>query len=87
MTTVILDNPAQLRFEATLGGERAGFAAYELSSGTIVFTHTEVDPSFEGRGVGGALAEFAVAQARSRDLNVVAQCPFIQGWLERHPGR
>src|SRR5690606_30405131 len=45
------------RFEArTDDGTVAGFAAYERTPGTVIFTHTEVDPAFEGRGVGSALA-------------------------------
>ena len=51
----------------------------------IVFTHTEVEPEFEGRGVGGALARAALDDAAARKLTVRPLCPFIAGWIARHP--
>jgi predicted GNAT family acetyltransferase len=79
------DNPALARFEATVGGEPAGFVAYRLNGNTIALTHTEVLPAFEGRGVGGALARSALDDARHRELTVQPSCPFIASWIERHP--
>jgi predicted GNAT family acetyltransferase len=80
-------NPAQHRYEAHLDGELAGFADYELrGDDLIVFTHTEVDDAFEGRGVGGALARFALDDVRAEGTRrVVPRCPFIKSWIEKHP--
>ena len=79
-------NEAEGRYEAHLDGELAGSAYYELGEGRIVFTHTEVDDAFEGRGVGSALARFALDDVRARGgLRVVPRCPFIKGWIDRHP--
>jgi len=39
------------RFEAHLDGKLAGFAEYQLTDQLMVFTHTEVLPEFEGKGV------------------------------------
>jgi hypothetical protein len=36
-------------------------------------------------GVGGAIARYALDDARARGLHVRALCPFIRGWMERHP--
>ena len=83
---VVTQNPEQSRYEAHVDGELAGFAAYRISRGHQVFTHTEVDDAFEGRGVGGALARGALDDVRSRgEHDVVALCPFIAAWIERHP--
>ena len=79
------DNAARKRFEITVDGEPAGFAAYRSRDGVVVFTHTQVDPAYEGQGVGGVLAQSALDQARERGDQVVAQCPFISGWIEKHP--
>ncbi len=79
------DAPAQERFEATAGGRLAGIAAYRLRPGAVVFTHTAVEPEWEGRGVGGALARAALDDARGRGLRVVPRCPFIAAWIRRHP--
>jgi len=81
----VRDAPATHRYEATTEGAAAGFAAYRLSGEVITFTHTEVDPVFEGHGIGGALARAALDDARSRGLGVVPRCPFIKTWIERHP--
>ena len=61
---VVTDNVELQRFEARLDGALAGFAEYQLADELMVFTHTEVDPSFEGRGVGSALAKFALDKLR-----------------------
>jgi predicted GNAT family acetyltransferase len=50
-----------------------------------VFTHTEVDPAFEGHGIGSALAAGALDDARRRGLVVVPSCPFIRAYITRHP--
>ncbi|GAA1071380.1 GNAT family N-acetyltransferase [Kitasatospora nipponensis] len=85
MTVTVHDNPAQSRFEAEVDGRTAGFAEYLRSENLVVFPHTLVDPAFEGQGVGGALARAALDDARGRALPVLATCPFIHGWMERHP--
>jgi uncharacterized protein len=82
----VTDNPSESRFEARLDGELAGIAVYELHPDRIVFLHTEVDDAFEGRGVGSALARTALDDVRGRGgLAVVPRCPFIAGWIEKHP--
>ena len=80
------DNEAEHRYEARVGGEVGGVAVYERRAGVIDFQHTEVDDSLEGQGVGSALARAALDDVR-RDgtLRVVASCPFIAEWIERHP--
>jgi len=80
----IADNPAESRFEARLGERVVGIAEYELNERRIVFVHTEVDPSIEGRGIGGRLARGALDEARSRGLAVTVECPFISSFLRRH---
>jgi predicted GNAT family acetyltransferase len=80
----VTDNRELHRYEAVVPGGTA-FAAYRLKEGAIVFTHTEVPKEAEGRGVGDALARFALDDARKRGLKVVPLCPFIAAWIERHP--
>jgi predicted GNAT family acetyltransferase len=85
METTVVDNPAAHRFEITVDGKVAGFAAYERDGSTVSFTHTEIDPSFEGRGLGSALARGALDATRAEARSVLPYCPFIRGYLERHP--
>ena len=79
------DNTAASRFEALLDGGLAGFAEYHDRGGRRVFTHTEVDPAFEGQGIGSTLARAALDKARADGVGVVPLCPFIRGWIEKHP--
>jgi uncharacterized protein len=82
---VITDAGESHRFEAHIDGKPAGFAEYIRTPSLVVYPHTEVDPAFEGKGVGGALARAALDDARERGLAVLATCPFISGWMRRHP--
>lgn len=66
-------------------GQVAGFAEYRLGSRTIIFTHTVVDPAYEGRGLGSRLARFALDDARARGLKVRPQCPFFARYIASHP--
>lgn len=81
----IRDRPGSSRYEIHLDGAFAGHADYALLGDRMVFTHTEIDDRFEGHGLGGRLAGFALDDARARDLGVVPQCPFIASYIERHP--
>ncbi len=60
--------------------------AYERRKRSIALVHTEVPRSVSGRGLGGVLARHALDTARAEGNRVVAQCPFVQAWLRRHPG-
>lgn len=85
MTAEVHDEPDRSRFVAQVEGRLAGVAAYELAEGLITFTHTVVEDEVEGQGVGSALARTALDAARERGLAVVPRCPFIAGWIDRHP--
>ncbi|HEX5595995.1 MAG TPA: GNAT family N-acetyltransferase [Micromonosporaceae bacterium] len=85
MSVLVEDNPARRRFEILVDDRLAGFAAYEPHQDTIVFTHTRVDEEYRDRGVGSALARGALDQVRQRGERVVARCPFISAFIDRHP--
>ncbi|WP_323095368.1 GNAT family N-acetyltransferase [Intrasporangium sp. YIM S08009] len=74
----------QSRYEAHVDDRLAGFAEFIVAKQLIVFTHTEVDPAFEGKGVGSALARYALDDLRGKAVSVLPLCPFIKGWIERH---
>ena len=58
---------------------------YELADGVITFDHTEVPAELGGKGIGSKLVKGALDQVRADGLKVVAQCPFVKGWIEKHP--
>jgi predicted GNAT family acetyltransferase len=82
----VQDNPDAGRYEAVDGsGVVAGFAEYDRRADEIVFVHTEVDDAFEGQGVGSTLVRGALDDVRTTGLRVVAKCPFVASWIEKHP--
>jgi len=81
---VVVDNPEENRFETQLDGHTA-FVSYLRRGDTIFFTHTEVPKELEGRGLGSALAKAVLEKARAEHWQVVARCPFIAKYVERHP--
>jgi predicted GNAT family acetyltransferase len=83
---IVSDNVAARRFEAHVDGRLAGVAEYQLTDELVVFTHTEVEPAFEGQGIGSAIARYALDQLRAGGTRkALPVCPFIKGWIERHP--
>ena len=80
----VRDNPARHRFELEADGHLA-IAVDSLAPGVVPFIHTEVPDALAGRGIGSRLAKGALAQVRDRGLKVVPRCPFIRGYIEKHP--
>lgn len=80
----VIDNPEKHRFETDLGDGSVAVAEYTLPEGKIVFTHTEVPPKHEGKGIGSALIRFALAAARQRKLQVIPICPFFAAYMKKH---
>ncbi|MCB8958413.1 MAG: N-acetyltransferase [Nocardioides sp.] len=87
MTDVVTShNPAAHRYEGHIDAELAGFAEYQLTDALVVFTHTEVDDRFEGRGVGSAVVRAALDDVRADgSRQVLPLCPFVKGWIAKHP--
>lgn len=87
MSDIEVSNNTELsRYEAHVGGELAGFAEYHLRSSSIVFTHTEVDPAFEGQGVAGSIVRQSLDQIRAAGVyDVIPLCPFYKAWIGKHP--
>jgi len=73
------------RYEIRVGDVLAGFSEfYEDSRRRTVFPHTEVDPAFRGRGLGGTLIGEAMTDAAARGDTVVPRCPAVAGYLEKN---
>jgi hypothetical protein len=82
---VIIDNPAESRFELYVGGDRAGLALYELDGEQISILHTEVADRFQGMGLASKLVRGVLDQARARGLTVLPYCPYTKSWIAKHP--
>ena len=79
------DNAEAHRYELREGGSLLALIDYELDGRRMTMRHSETSPAAEGRGLASRLAAFALDDARSRSLSVVPRCPFVRGYVERHP--
>jgi predicted GNAT family acetyltransferase len=80
----ITNQPEQHRYEAHIDGQLAGYCEYNLLSEAVMFTHTEVLPEHEGKGVGSAIARHVLDEARAQGKQVIPVCQFIAGWIRKH---
>ena len=82
--TGVVNNKAHHRYELTVDGYLAA-TYYKMSGDVITFVHTEVPPELGGKGIGSKLVKGALDQVRSEGLTVVAECPFVKGYIDKHP--
>jgi uncharacterized protein len=82
--TGIVNNRTLHRFELEVDGHIAA-SYYEIAGPVITFVHTEVPPELGGKGVGSKLIGGALDQVRSEGLKVIAQCPFVKAYIDKHP--
>lgn len=79
--TRVIRNDKRRRYEVWKGDELAGFSVFhEVDRGghsLTVFTHTEIDPAFEGQGMGSRLVRDALDDVIRRDRLIVPICPFV----------
>lgn len=64
--------------EAKIIYKRGTGNAYDL-------VHTIVPKEIEGRGIAGELVKFAIATARAENVKIIATCPYVKRWFEKHP--
>jgi uncharacterized protein len=81
----VVDQPDHKRYEGSIDGTVAGIVEYEDVGGDRALMHTEVFDAFEGKGIGAALARGVLDDLRAKGVKVRPFCPFIAGWIRRHP--
>lgn len=86
MTPQVQHDADRTRYEIVVDDTVAGHVEYRLRDGAIDFTHTEVDDAYQGQGLAGILVRGALDDVRdTTDLRVIATCPYVSGWLAKHP--
>jgi predicted GNAT family acetyltransferase len=87
MTDTVIHDEAGSRFVLMRGTQELGFSEYETrEDGGIVFTHTEIDPQLQERGLGSMLVRSALDTLRSStSVRIGATCPFVRRFLAEHP--
>jgi uncharacterized protein len=85
LDVVVSNNEAARRYEVHIGAELAGLTTYLLVDDRVVFTHAEVYPRWEGKGVGTALARGALDDVIASGKLITPKCPFIVDFVRHHP--
>jgi uncharacterized protein len=80
----VTNNDDKQQYEALIDGSLA-VAQYKRRGNALVFHHTEVPRSLQGRGVASALVRSALDDARARGLTVVPTCSFVSAYISKHP--
>ena len=84
MSNSVRDNTERHRFELDADGHVA-FSNYKRDGNTITIMHTEVPKELGGKGIGSALVRGLLDNVRAQGLKVVAVCPFVAGYIAKHP--
>jgi predicted GNAT family acetyltransferase len=82
--TRIHRNAHRSRYELSIDGRVIGFADYQAHGDTVVFPHTEIEPSMRNRGLGAELVRHALDDVRARGGAVVAQCWYVAEFIDQH---
>lgn len=72
------------RFTIDVDGQTVGLAEYADRDGQRVFTHTEVESEYEGRGLATILVGEALEQTRDAGLHIVPVCKLVANYVEKH---
>lgn len=80
----VVDNKEKNRFEAEIEGYQA-IIEYAVKPNILILEHIEVDERLSGRGVASEMTESVLLEIELRGLKVVPECPFIKGYIEKHP--
>jgi uncharacterized protein len=81
--TDIVNNRTRHRYELAVDGHIAA-TYYAIADGVITFIHTEVPPELGGQGIASKLIRGALDQVRAEGLKVIAQCPFVKAFIDKH---
>jgi predicted GNAT family acetyltransferase len=85
MALEVVDNPDRSRYELRDDGHLVGFTEYHERDGVLVFPHTVITEPKRGAGYGTTLVQGALDDVRARGRQIVAQCPFVAGFVAEHP--
>ncbi|HZA11783.1 GNAT family N-acetyltransferase [Mycobacterium sp.] len=74
----------QDKFEIAVNGETVGLVKFVDRAQQRVFLHTEVADEYAGRGLASILVDEALKATRDEGLRVVAVCPMVAAFLDKH---
>ena len=92
MSYTIQHNQQETRFETTVDGHECTLE-YSVDEDwtqsekklTVSINRVLVPEDVGGRGIAGELTRFALDHARAQDWAIIARCPYVKVWIDRHP--
>lgn len=72
-------------YTASLEGHKAEMTYSRASAKLIIIDHTGVPDALRGKGVGQALAAYAIEDARKGGWKIMPLCPFFKAQTQKHP--
>jgi predicted GNAT family acetyltransferase len=72
------------QYTIAVEGQQVGRAEFTDRDGQRVFTHTEVDDNYEGRGLATILIAEALQATRDAGIPIVAECPMVANYVRKH---
>lgn len=81
----LIDNTEEKQFEFHIGKHKPLIEYIISKNGEIYLTHTEVPVELEGKGVGSQLVKKVLTEIEKRKLRLVPMCPFVAGYIQKHP--
>lgn len=89
--TLATDSHGKQRYEINVGSPQdpVGFTEFKehhaAGQKQGIFPHTEVSEDFGGLGLASKLVRHALDRAIADGYQIVAVCPYIKKWIEKHP--
>lgn len=75
----------RMRYELWKGDDLIGFSDARVQGDRVIMPHVEIDPAYEGQGLGTRLVKESLDDVRAKGLKVTALCPFVVAFLRRNP--
>ena len=85
MTTQVIENPQEHRFERAIHDDAIAAAYYRNMDGKLAFIHTEVPTEFSGQGIATELARGTFELLRKSGRKAILKCPFMVHFFATHP--
>ena len=79
------EDPSKGRYTVRLNGAEAEMTWSRAGESLIIIDHTGVPDALRGLGVGQAMVQRAVKDARAEGRSIIPLCPFAKAQIARHP--
>ncbi len=74
----------QQRYVLEIDRQPLGYAQYQEAGEHRIFTHTEIDDSLSGQGMGSRLIRAALDDTRQQGKRIVPECEFVAAYVQKH---